>query len=361
MVSQEIGFRAYNYALQSAARALLPNERVADCLRKPSPGAQLVHIKKHSETAKTRYGNILVCSRVWQCPICAYTVSEVKRKRLTAVVAKCGGYPVMVTLTIRHHAYTLLKALLDALIKAYHKVTAGAPYVRFTQKWGVIAYIRALEVTWGASNGWHPHLHVIFILQNELLDEQIDDFRAWFVERWLLSLSKFGFDGDELHAVDVKAGDFYVKEYIAKFGRLPRDPQNWTLEKELVRGHYKTSNGDERVTPFGLLDAYLFSDNAQAGALFREYSEVFKGRKQLQASKGFWALGGFDAASDDDEQIAQELDNNPLDEIFLSLDLRQWRFVLDNNIRGELLDVAQSATSGQVVLDWLVAVGLSNA
>lgn len=360
----DLGFRAYKFALQSAARDLLPNERVAHCLRSPAPLALSVHVVKHRDTSRARYKKLVVCSRVWQCPICAYTVSEIKRERLTRVLSRSGCLPVMVTLTVRHHAYTDLKLMLDALIKAYHAVTSGRAYVALAKKFGIAGYIRALEITWGASNGWHPHLHIIFMLnlgQVVLSDEQIDELRAWFVERWLSSLAKFGFDGDELHAVDVKAGDFYVKEYIAKFGRLPRDADSWTLEKELLRGHYKTAHGDDRFTPFALLDDYLFNGNDHSGFLFREYSRAFKGRKQLQASNLFWRLGGYSDDSDDKLSDERAREEDKLSDLFLSLSLQQWRFILKHDLRAALLDVAQSALTPSVVFSWLESLEVQYA
>jgi hypothetical protein len=219
-----------------------------------------------------------------------------------------------------------------------------------------MGYVRALEVTWGALNGWHPHIHVIFLLRVKITAEEHDEFRQWFSDRWIAKLAGFGFSADPVIGVTVRSGWLYVSEYLAKWGRLP--VEQWSIEREIVSGHYKTARGDDRFTPFGLLDAFGFHGDERAGALFVEYAAAFKGRKQLQTSNGFWALGGGDELPEDDELLAA-LEYDELERIFMVFELFQWRWLVAHDLRAGLLDVVQvNINQLGAVLDWLYEQGM---
>ncbi|MDF9645043.1 hypothetical protein, partial [Bacillus cereus] len=72
--------RAERYACQSVARKALPNERVSMCLRRVN--GSFVQVLKHKKTQKAFYDGLLVCSSVWNCPVCAAKISERRRKEL---------------------------------------------------------------------------------------------------------------------------------------------------------------------------------------------------------------------------------------------------------------------------------------
>src|SRR5690349_16250907 len=94
---------AQRFYLQSFARSLLPDERVASCLRVIAPHKTHVEIHKSKVTKRARYKNLMVCGSVWQCPVCASYISEVRRKELSGAINKWTGGLVLLTYTASHH------------------------------------------------------------------------------------------------------------------------------------------------------------------------------------------------------------------------------------------------------------------
>lgn len=91
--------------------------------------------------------------------------------------------------------------------------------------------------------------------------------------------------------------------------------------------------------PFDLLRSVLCEKDRTAPALFREYADSFKGKRQLVWSRG---LRDFLNLRNDisDEELAAEIDDHA--ELLGQLTILQWRLILFFDVRGELLQVAQA-------------------
>jgi hypothetical protein len=111
----------------------------------------------------------------------------------------------------------------------------------------------------------------------------------------------------------------------------------WGLEDEMTKGHTKKANHGE--TPFDFLRAYLVdSTDKQAGVLFKEFAETFKGKRQLFWSPGLkkrYAIGELT-----DEELAAKQEDYA--SMLGTITLEQWRDVLRVEGRGLVLQVAAS-------------------
>ena len=76
------------WALQAEARAILPNERVAHCLRQVVPIAAGVDVLHSPEHQVAHYGGLLVCGSVWMCLLCAAKMSERRRDELEQAITR---------------------------------------------------------------------------------------------------------------------------------------------------------------------------------------------------------------------------------------------------------------------------------
>src|SRR5689334_11608304 len=100
--------RLLRWALQAEARAILPHERVTECLRKINPmsmGVQMLYSPLHQVT---HYKSLMVCGSVWLCPLCAAKISERRRDELERAVARHvaqKGAVYMATYTVSHSRY----------------------------------------------------------------------------------------------------------------------------------------------------------------------------------------------------------------------------------------------------------------
>lgn len=341
------------FYLQSLARELLPDERVSDCLRKIIPMADVVPVMHSPENHSAHYKNLIVCARIWICSPCASKITERRRQELTFAVESTDYAALHTIYTLRHNKSHSLKSSLDDIRQAYRGMKSGRQWYDTKQKIGWIGDIAALEVTFG-DNGWHPHIHVLSLLEQLLDYDGMEWLENRLKARWGKVLKGQGRDAEWHYGLKIKTGTTYTAEYIAKYGRLPKIT-GWTIEHELTKQSVKLGNYEGR-SPMQLLADYGDGDKA-AGDLFIEYSQAFKGRHQLQWSRGLRQHLGLNAEEKTDEQLAKEDVGAAAILTILSRD--DWRAVIGNDARAELLDVAATGDFEQLQ-DFLHQLGIEH-
>lgn len=284
--------RTERYACQSVARKALPKEAVATCLRRVN--GQNVSVHKHLKTDKAFYSGLMVCGRVWQCPVCAAKISERRKKELEQAFTMHkaeGGKIAMLTLTFSHKKYHKLKDLLEKFGQATQKFMSGKRYQKIRDKMQLIGRIRVFEVTYG-DNGFHPHAHIALFYFN---DVDLNEIRKEMYELWENACTKFGLKTNFKNGLHLETSDT-AEEYLSKHG-------TWSLEQELTKAHIKTAK-DGSMSPFDFLRLYLKTEEEGLLHLFREYAECFKGKRQMQWSQGLKKR--FIIVDKTDEELAKE-------------------------------------------------------
>lgn len=341
----------YRYYLQSLARELLPDERTADCLRGPVPGAPGVFVMHSPQVKSAHYKNLLVCARVWLCAVCSSKITERRRQELTHGVERSEYSVLLLTYTLRHNADDDLRELLKAILAAYRRIKSGKAWKTMTRNVGLVGDVRALEVTHG-DNGWHPHIHVLTLIERDLPPDTLEYLENTLKRRWGAILAGLGHDASWHAGVDVRTAKSDIAEYILKYGRLPQKT-GWTVEHEITKQPTKKGRHAGR-TPMQLLSDYGDGDKL-AGELFVEYSVAFKGRHQLQWSRGLRELLGMNETEKTDEELANE-ETEPAS-ILAILTRKDWQVIVGNDARAELLDIA--ATGDEFALaDFLATLGI---
>jgi hypothetical protein len=154
--------------------------------------------------------------------------------------------------------------------------------------------------------------------------------------KWQQITAKLGMAATLDNGVVVQSTDDAVTQYVAKWGHIAEtDNHGWTAAHELAKAVTKKGRKGGR-TPMQLLYDYAFNYDDQAGLLFVEFVKAFKGKRQLQYTKGLKRMLGLQDLTD--EQIAAD-DQTPYD-LLASLDIEQWRVILANDKRAEVLNVA---------------------
>ena len=341
--------RLDRWALQAAARELMESERVAWCLRRP--GFDPVTRKSYREILvmyservhRAHYKNLMVCGSVWMCPICAGKVTERRRVELTQAIDQNDFQIALVTFTLQHSKTDKLSVVLGAELEAYRYLKSGRHWKEFVGDYGMAGSIRSLEVTVG-ENGWHPHLHVLPFFKAGLNLRGIeDDFKGM----WRAALEHFERSASWQRGVDFRNAEKDVAEYVAKFNHEPinlKRPGKWTMEHELTKSQAKISKGAGGRTPLQLLADFVHGDKA-SGRLWQEFAKSFKGKRQLVWSRGLRDVLGL-GVEESDQTLAVREDEQA--RLLASLSLRQWRIVLGNDARGELLEVASSGDEVQL-------------
>jgi hypothetical protein len=327
-VYDPVATRLERFALQSAARAILPMSRTAKCLRYRQ-GSAKVEVWRTRETNTAKYKNLQTCASVWACPVCAARISETRSKELRQAIDSheaAGGQALLLTLTNPHTRRDNLARLLKAQAVAMSRFNGDRSCKLIWSDMGCIGTVRAWEVTHGRmranDNGWHPHFHILIFCASGL---DLDEFRPRIYSAWANSCRLAGLPiPSQRHGITLEDGSA-ASQYVSK----------WGLDREMTKGHIKKANKGE--TPFDLLRAFLFDADKQAAALFREFANTFKGRRQLVYSKGL--KDHFELEEITDQEITEQVEESA--EFLGSITLDQWRVIRSLDLRGEVLELAR--------------------
>lgn len=328
--------RVSRFALQSVSRSILPESRTSKCLRIRAYNSD-VQVWRAIEHGTASYAGLQTCGSVWACPICAAKVAERRRVELQAAMATHkarSGAVTLLTLTTPHQKTDKLSELLFMQAKALARFWADRGVKAVLKDMGTVGHVRALEVTHGrrspSNNGWHPHYHCLMfggsgVDLSRFDGPQLTDWRVKLYLRWAACCLKSGLgEPSYQHGLRLDDGN-KAGNYAAK----------WGLEDEMTKGHTKKALHGE--TPFDFLRAY-FADGAdrQAAALFKEFAETFKGKRQLSWSRGLKSMFSIEEATD--EELATRVEETALLLGLLTVD--QWRDVLKVDARATVLEIA---------------------
>ena len=315
--------------------------RVCWCHRGIQTKGGEASIYRRKDGGGARMGGVIRCGSVWLCPVCALPVSEERRAELESGMKAWtgkGGHVYLLTLTFPHERDEGLADLMARMGKAMDKFRTGRPYRNMREQFGVVGVVRGLEVTWG-QNGWHPHMHLLVFGKPGLEADQatIDILRG----AWVGALQKVGLCPTAKiswameRALDLRGGA-KAAQYIADYGR----DEKWGMSSELTRHAAKVgarglSNFDGHVTPFQVLD-WARTGDAVAVRLWREFADVFHGKRKLVYSAGLKEILGI--RDRDDEEIANDDAQRPEEEITGTIQQAQLAVLHSRRALGEFLD-----------------------
>lgn len=196
-----------------------------------------------------------------------------------------GLFPVMVTLTTRHHAGEAAEDLLRGIIHAEQRLKRLKVWTRL--KAFSAGYVRVLEWTHGA-HGHHPHFHTILLIRAESENDaiaQTEKLRGAYMRQ----LTAAGRDGESPAAWQYS---FHVQGAAAAEGYITK----WGAAEELT-GSLAKDGGNDSLTPWQLL---RLARNAPArggrtadqervryAAIWWQIICATKGKAQLYKSEGW--------------------------------------------------------------------------
>jgi hypothetical protein len=330
--------RLSRWEMQAGARELLDSPRLTACYRQPLE--EHVRVYRRREGCSTYYRGLRVCGKVWECPVCSAKVSERKRLELLRAIdlhTATGGAVLLLTLTVPHTREDKPFELLGKLLEAYRAFGQGK------RAWtkaipGYLGSVRALEVTHGEANGWHPHLHVLVFLKDKLEnlvflpDEQTDlcKLQSKLLDHWRTVTLRKGLEEVNGHGLRLEGGEKAGK-YATKWG--PAD--------EMTRAHMKMGRKAGR-TPWALLSDYVTGGDKRAGHLFQEFTAAFRNRSQLQWSRGLRNRLGL-VVEKTDEELAEETVLE-MDILAAKITRTDWKVIRRYELRGLVLELLRSST-----------------
>jgi hypothetical protein len=343
--------RAERYMLLAEARRLLHLEgkriglnypanfhRTAKCIYYRF--GESVNINKTTEHGKSFYTGVVQCGNVYTCPVCAAKIQERRRQEISQAfdyAYNINKKVVMVTFTFPHQNNQALKDLLARQSEAFKKFRSGNVWTKKKNKVGFTGLIRSLETTHGAINGWHPHTHEAWIVNQGV---NAENFREWIARRWFKVCQSSGLLPDGFHKFDkfmehsVQITDWCSNsEYLAKMD----DSRHWGADSELAKSNVKQAKG-KGCHPFEFL-ARSSTGDKKARALFLEYAQAMKGKAQIFWSRGLKSKVGVNDYTD--EEIA-EMTLEP-SYVLGQLQKSEWNTIVKHKAQATVLDLAETS------------------
>jgi hypothetical protein len=388
------------FGLQDVAALIArPEERVRVCLRCRSVASGRVSVVL-GESGSAHYSGLQVCGSVWACPVCSAKISEHRRGELEQAVASAveqGLTPALASITFSHSRLDDVAWLQRDFSAAWRYMTGTRAYRKWALRWQVSGTVKALEVTWGRANGWHPHCHVLFFFYQEVTGDTLAACREGLWRCWSSAVEHIASpklrmvrarmaDGSEVrvadpgvprsyrvsaeHGVDLRISYGAVADYVAKFGR-ESERRPWGVEDELTKARSKrhlreTEAGavaawsalpGSRFTPFDFLRAYSATGAGEWVSLWRQYTAAFFGRRQLMWSPGLRGILGL-VPEVSDEVLAVEAPEGGV--LVCHLERPAWSAVIARGSRSFLLRLAE--VGGIVaVVEYVEGLGVLDA
>ena len=319
--------------MQDAARRLLPEQKqLQHCCRTFARHADGVEVWASERSAYFR--GLVQCGSVWLCPVCSEKISAVRGVELQQAIDNALDYGhgvQLVTLTVRHGRELPLDDLLEKFTKAVRRFKSGRAYQKAVADFGILGEVRALEVTHGEANGWHPHTHALTFSHAPLKGHTLTRLKRRLFVLWFRACGKEGLPlPDYAHGVDVRPAK-YAAAYVAKFG----------FAAELVKSAKKKGKVGSRNQWQLLADAA--AGDRRSAWLFREYAKNFKGRRQLFWSKGLRVR--LSLGVELTEQDALNVPDAPDCSLLFVLDPDTWAVVLRAGARAAVLEAAKQGAA----------------
>jgi len=218
--------------------------RAASLLR--TCGEYLV-FRHYYTVAQVRLHAACFCKQHLLCPLCAIRrgskTLEAYLARLEVVQAERSDLqPALVTFTVKNgedlaERVKHLRKSMRTLTDRRRRFRAGSRSAPFTEWAKVEGAFGSYEVT-NIGNGWHPHLHVLVLLAEEL------DQAALQAEWAAITGDSFIVDVRPVQGGDLPGACMEVLKYAVKFGALDFT-DNWTV--------YRVLKGQRLVFSLGCL------------------------------------------------------------------------------------------------------------
>jgi hypothetical protein len=234
--------------------------------------------------------------------VCARKIGAQRAEDVAKVlraVAAAGGSAALVTLTMRHDRGDLLSDLWNALTKAWAAVTSGRGWAKDQESFGVLGWVRTVEVTHGAA-GWHVHVHAVVALDMPTSPEMMHCLGDRMFERWERKLSKLGLSavadkgGLDVRPVRMTADSIEaVADYISK------------VTHEITSPTTKEGRNGNRA-PFAILRDFLETGNADDYDLWVVWEKTSHNRRQLTWSRDLRTWAGLHREKSDDEIAGED-------------------------------------------------------
>lgn len=352
--------RVLRYERKAAAVAVLgKRHRVAACHANPIKSATTVDVwAKRGVALPGHFQGLQTCALPWVCAVCAPKIAEKRSAEIQSAMTVCiaqGGQVLMPTFTVPHGRQDALGDTLDLIKRALRTMASWTPYRELQKRLGVVGRIVATEITHGEANGWHPHFHELWFFDRAGVD--LVKLQAELFRMWRKACLKFGLGApSRKHGVVVQDGS-RAAQYVSKLS-----DKEWTLADEIAKASSKNGRKASR-SAWQLLDCMVDPEatpqhQKRAEALFREYAEATKGRRQLVWSPGLKKR--YAIADLDDAELCAQVEEDAV--LIAQIPLDVWRLIRLQRMQVHILNAVQHGTEAvNALIDYCRRTGAAHA
>lgn len=276
------------------------------------------------------FNGIANCGGYWRCPVCAFKIAEEKKRFLMDLILahqQKGGSIGFLTLTVRHNRLQPLRKPLNTLLENYRAFQRTSVFQRERKSMGFLGQVKTLELTYSQSNGWHPHLHILYFYDNENVKD-IEKWQKQVLKEWAKYKDNKGLVKAQNQQV-LKPDHKLLAEYLAKYD----------IVKEMTKGQLKSSKGLTPFTALAKLSCEDYDSHEQKRLLYGVYSEYVEqtqGKHYVNISNSLRKLYPEIFENEKtDEEIVNEVE---IDEILLQISVDVWRKIAKNDLQPLVLN-----------------------
>lgn len=335
-------------------------ERVRKCCRCPVTGAGKGPVLRGSIDGNGQrrggFTGLSHCGSVWACPVCSRKIAARRAEEISDAVrsvSDSGGSCMLLTLSMRHHRGMRLSDLWSAVSEGWRAVIGGDPWKKLQARYGILGWCRTVEVRLSRQHGWNVHLHALVFFNGELSEPTIQTLGEKMWNRWSRKLTKLDYESvaQDVHGENVGRD----ARKLAMTARDGANLGNYFTKVAFEVTSPNTKNSTVSRSPMGLLTHVIDSSDVTDLALWHEYEQASKGRRQLTWSadmKKWSQCRGEEVDVITDEEIATQ-DNGGNDLVQIT---HGWHRIVDR--QSELLDAYE--TGGiTTATEWLDEAGVA--
>jgi hypothetical protein len=200
---------------------------------------------------------------------------------------------------MRHRFGVALARYWDALTAAWGRVTSGKIWQAEQRFYGVVGWLRAVEITHGEA-GWHIHVHAVIVMDGPVSAELFAELGAGMFRRWERALARRGYS-----AVAERGG--LDTRMLQLTGRSIDAAADYISKAAFEVASPATKDGrNGNRSPFAILADGLATGLADDLELWWEYETASHDRRQLTWSRDLRNWAGLRGERSDEEIAAAD-------------------------------------------------------
>ncbi len=291
----------------------------------PDKRESIVLVAKGEHTGKSFYSNLMSCGSVWRCPVCSFKITKTRQVevfKLLKFYQQQGNNMTFLTLTLRHSRKASVHYYLKVLLEEFRKFQRVRRFSEFRKSY--IGVIKTLELTYSDRNGWHPHLHLLFVHEKGITHD--------YVAKLLNGLLPFWCKRPKINATikNQKFKPVYTTEDISDY------ITKWDVSKEITQSNLKKAK-KESTTGFGLLADYLDGkiDYSSMSSSYLMYVTATKYKNHIIVSPELRKQ--YKIVNPNTKEDWEIVKNELVEKFLFSIGYELWRVIVERDIAPLLL------------------------